>query len=77
MKVIVRGVEASDLPVVVDPLGGSTSISLYCRCPMLVALLAVVAGILVDFFGHHRKLFRWPLRWLACWLGVVDDLALN
>ena len=44
-----QGVEASDLPVVVDPLEGSTSISLYCRCPMLVALLAVVAGILVDY----------------------------
>ena len=44
-----QGVEASDLPVLVDPLEGSTSISLYCRCPMLVALLAVVAGILVDY----------------------------
>ena len=44
-----QGVEASDFPVVVDPLGGSTTISLYCRCPMLVALLAVMAGILVDY----------------------------
>ena len=44
-----QGVEMNDLSVVVESLGGSQSISLYCRCPMLVVLLAVIAGILLDY----------------------------
>ena len=44
-----QGVETRDRSAAVEPLGGSPTNSLFCRCPMLVALLAVIAGILLDY----------------------------